>query len=1382
MASSIGNTMQKDGSKSDIAAENRQAPTTRESPFAFALEDSFDAAATSAQAVPVMDPRSSFSFENDRCDSLELQAINDIGSLRPQSLVSEVVATASGADDTRMPLGVNNRANNFGECKDDNTSLPTSSSQVQNGHPNAFYKNPFAAGLEAIASDDVQEVASILYNGAETSKGRVMLVNSKSEEYDIADQYFTPTKECSDQQELSQSSVDVEAEDVVVLASAMKRESFSFEEGTDMRTFSADDVILAINCGGLPLDSEPHGISYSKDDYYTGGEALKTEKEISGVPDARLYQSSRYGNFSYSFRDLPNGNYLVDLHFAEITFRDGPPGMRVFNVAVQEEKVISELDVYEEVGSNNALILSVCTSTTDGTLSITFEGLTGSPTISAISIHSALPPSCTRLSRNSAVVKKLIVGTGKTPPNTKPLGCEHEFLLKEKELCHITKHTAPHHECNNETRKSDYEARVKELTNECQEAWISLQHSNRVNDTLREDLCAKSLCVDSLATAVENQLSEMNAIKERTCQERQRWFTQVAAAYEEIVALKKEQQLLLNNANEWVASFPDPSIVTRSVQSLLTEHQDLRRKYANESYERKQLYNKVLELKGNIRVFCRCRPLSQAELLANSVSVTEYESASSGDIVVRHGAAGKKLFKFDRVFSPQDDQSDVFADTAPVVVSVLDGYNVCIFAYGQTGTGKTWTMEGSTGNRGVNYRTLEELFTIAAQRKGEINYDISVSVMEVYNEQIRDLLVPVAAQDQPTKKLEIKQAAEGGHHVPGIVEARVTSMAEVWSVLQAGSNSRTVGSTRANDHSSRSHCMLCVMVRGENTITGEVTKSKLWLVDLAGSERVAKSDAQGDRLKEAQNINKSLSALGDVIQALAMKSSHVPFRNSKLTHLLQDSLGGDSKTLMFVQISPNEADLSETLCSLNFASRVRGVELGPARKHLDSNELFKYKQLAEKSKQESRLKDELIRKLEEKLQSTDTKLKAKDQMCQALSEKLKEMGDLDAQLLNERRARLVADASCRDQKATMEKLVVESKLSLDKLAEKLASESRHAKDASAAEARQAREALELVQSKEALEMELKEVKEALHSASATHAKEVSRLMQQLKANAICTTPMQESTRVNGLQTQVEALLRRPALVEAGSGSHAIDRTPTVEYVVKPPNISEVMRNSCTGEVFANENAYPTQNTDVSDVQVRVKGILKPSNTKYVSPNNPPKRVPGRSRRSGFAVKPAVQVNSLVRRSHDSVSSSCNSLSASFTEEELQRLCGGLDLIATSNTSTFDASLQTLAQVLESTPINKGPSSRFPQPKSVHFRSPLLLPPRKDLEMRDGNSPVQESENNRPPTTSNVLATKTARRTTLPAKPSSRSSAAGSNRVVAPVKAQALPVLREKRWN
>ncbi|MED6220556.1 Kinesin-like protein KIN-14R [Stylosanthes scabra] len=367
--------------------------------------------------------------------------------------------------------------------------------------------------------------------------------------------------------------------------------------------------------------------------------------------------------------------------------------------------------------------------------------------------------------------------------------------------------------------------------------------------------------------------------------------------------------------------------------------EDLKVKYNEEMIKRKKLFNEVQEAKGNIRVFCRCRPLNKAEISAGCSTVVDFDAAKDGCLGILATGSSKKSFRFDRVYTPKDDQVDVFADASSMVISVLDGYNVCIFAYGQTGTGKTFTMEGTELNRGVNYRTLELLFEVSKQRSDTFSYDISVSVLEVYNEQIRDLL----ATGPTSKRLEIKQASEGSHHVPGVVEAKVENIKEVWDVLQAGSNARAVGSNNVNEHSSRSHCMLSIMVKAKNLLNGECTKSKLWLVDLAGSERLAKTDVQGERLKEAQNINRSLSALGDVISALAAKSSHIPYRNSKLTHLLQDSLGGDAKTLMFVQISPSDQDLGETLSSLNFATRARGVELGPVKKQVDTSELQKTK-------------------------------------------------------------------------------------------------------------------------------------------------------------------------------------------------------------------------------------------------------------------------------------------------------------------------------------------------------------------------------------------------------------------------------------------------------
>ncbi|KAH9622187.1 hypothetical protein KSS87_009574, partial [Heliosperma pusillum] len=230
-----------------------------------------------------------------------------------------------------------------------------------------------------------------------------------------------------------------------------------------------------------------------------------------------------------------------------------------------------------------------------------------------------------------------------------------------------------------------------------------------------------------------------------------------------------------------------------------------------------------------------------------------------------------------------------------------------------------------------------------------------------------------------------------------------------------GSRVRSVGSTNANELSSRSHCLLRVIVKGENLVNGQKTKSNLWLVDLAGSERVGRIEVEGERLKESQFINKSLSALGDVISALASKTSHVPYRNSKLTHMLQSSLGGDCKTLMFVQISPADTDLGETLCSLNFASRVKGIDHGPARKQADVSELLKYKHLAEKLKND----EKETKRLQDNVQSLQLRLATREQICRSLQEKVRE---LENQLGEERKLRLkqesrsVASASTRPPK------------------------------------------------------------------------------------------------------------------------------------------------------------------------------------------------------------------------------------------------------------------------------------------------------------------------------------------------------------------------------
>lgn len=461
--------------------------------------------------------------------------------------------------------------------------------------------------------------------------------------------------------------------------------------------------------------------------------------------------------------------------------------------------------------------------------------------------------------------------------------------------------------------------------------------------------------------------------------------------------LKKEHAVLSDQVKDMKAdTFLGPEGL-ETLKNLNTQYELLKNKYLQEYSERKWLYNEVIELKGNIRVFCRCRPLNQVDVANGCTSVVELDPSQENDLHIISSDSSKKQFKFDHVFGPQDSQEAVFAQTKPIVTSVLDGYNVCIFAYGQTGTGKTFTMEGTPENRGVNYRTLEELFRVSIERNSVMTYELYVSMLEVYNEKIRDLLVENS--NQPSKRLEIKQGAEGTQEVPGLVEARVYGTEEVWELLKSGSRVRSVGSTNANELSSRSHCLLRVTVKGENLINGQKTKSHLWLVDLAGSERVGKIEVEGERLKESQFINKSLSALGDVISALASKTVHIPYRNSKLTHMLQSSLGGDCKTLMFVQISPSTSDLGETICSLNFASRVRGIESGPARKQADISELLKYKQMAEKLKHD----DKETKKLQDSLQSVQLRLAAREHICRNLQEKVR---DLENQLAEERKIRL----------------------------------------------------------------------------------------------------------------------------------------------------------------------------------------------------------------------------------------------------------------------------------------------------------------------------------------------------------------------------------------
>ena len=350
-------------------------------------------------------------------------------------------------------------------------------------------------------------------------------------------------------------------------------------------------------------------------------------------------------------------------------------------------------------------------------------------------------------------------------------------------------------------------------------------------------------------------------------------------------------------------------------------------------------HNRIQDLVGALRIACRVRPASSAEVAkkAEMAVVVEPRTTSKVEQTVRviHQGAGAQSeprnFSFTHVYGPDASQEDVFGDSAPLMTSVLDGFNVCIFAYGQSGTGKTFTMEGSKSDPGLAPRAMQQLFDVMDRRKagGTHTHECFLSMLEIHNESIRDLLAE-QSEESRSKKYDIAHDESLGMYVRDLVSKAVNSASVAAKHVSRGNANRAVGVTNLNEQSSRSHMILSLIVLTKNTLTGARHVGKLSLVDLAGSERLSKSQTTGQSAKESMAINKSLSALGGVLNALGSKAVHVPYRDSKLTYLLQDSLGGNSKTLMLVTCGPAKDNTLETVNSLTFASRAKQVTLGKA--------------------------------------------------------------------------------------------------------------------------------------------------------------------------------------------------------------------------------------------------------------------------------------------------------------------------------------------------------------------------------------------------------------------------------------------------------------------
>ncbi|XP_045196502.2 kinesin-like protein KIF25 isoform X2 [Mercenaria mercenaria] len=440
--------------------------------------------------------------------------------------------------------------------------------------------------------------------------------------------------------------------------------------------------------------------------------------------------------------------------------------------------------------------------------------------------------------------------------------------------------------------------------------------------------------------------------------------------------------------------------------------QDVTDRHAKEKKRRQELHNLLMELRGNIRVHCRVRPLmdfdsggEDSKMLGSSGTKSEVVVHYMDDenVCVRT-TKHNKVFEYERVYAPAEDQESVFDEVQPMITSLLDGYNICIMAYGQTGSGKTHTMLGSHKNEdyhlraephkdeGVIPRAARELFRLI-EEKPVGTHTVEVSVVEIYNNDIRDLL-----SGDPNAKHDVITGADGALHIPTLTSKKVNKIQDVMSFVQYGLRTRRESATMVHEHSSRSHLIVTLTVisqapsffakpqtptpdqnpgqfaslnwkiqsappggrdrRGRSLSlmstpsfsgtqieqpqqppsTPAVIKTKLQLVDLAGSECVGMSGVTGAALREASYINKSLSALADVLGALAEQSrSHVPYRNSRLTHFLQDSIGGDAKLLVLLCVAPAQRYITETSQCLGFGQRARQVQRGPTKRRLPSS-------------------------------------------------------------------------------------------------------------------------------------------------------------------------------------------------------------------------------------------------------------------------------------------------------------------------------------------------------------------------------------------------------------------------------------------------------------
>ena len=501
------------------------------------------------------------------------------------------------------------------------------------------------------------------------------------------------------------------------------------------------------------------------------------------------------------------------------------------------------------------------------------------------------------------------------------------------------------------------EEQVKGLTEQLNQASAQIRELEKSNNSVAKEKQLILNKMERLEKAKSEETKKLASELEEQTESMKRELVEKEAKISDLVESLGNTELMLNEMRaeqdqmkmdmaelDDLREMKDDIERKEKQQAMLIESQakrleEFEQLYKDEQVLRKRYFNQMQDMKGKIRVYARVRPILGFETAAGQTPALNVPD----ELTLSHAWKEEKKpreYGFDQVFIPTDSQDKVFEDTKYLVQSALDGFNVCIFAYGQTGSGKTFTIYGNEKEKGLTPRAIDQLFHNIDRDSHKVSYSVKCHMLELYQDTLMDLLLPGSRKGGP--KLEIKKDPKGMVTVQGATTIEVSSAQELHDAIAFGQQRRHVAGTQMNADSSRSHLVMSFIIEGTNLQTQAVTQGKLSFVDLAGSERVKKSGSSGEQLKEAQAINKSLSALGDVISALASEQGHIPYRNHKLTMLLSDCLGGNAKTLMFVNVSPTDSNLDETQNSLQYATRVRTIK-NDASKNESNKEMVRLK-------------------------------------------------------------------------------------------------------------------------------------------------------------------------------------------------------------------------------------------------------------------------------------------------------------------------------------------------------------------------------------------------------------------------------------------------------